>query len=479
MQTMGQSRSCGGAKWAGAAVAVLATGALSTVLVGCPGATLPTPKCAATQLPSDPLGGPSPRAGRASIRLEAKGFYIAALVRRIIDQLRPEDPNASSGVEMGAIRLTEEGTGAQRQNLVSLPFSAWLRGQDGSHVMLPGRTYKLQLQVLPHLLTRQNTPDLATRRAFLDCADDAPCETGLVVMFAFKALLGGGQRAANAPVDCTKPDYDLIDEQVLTRSLEATAALRPMGVALDGVMAVLRTRLALDVHAIGIDLGTDQHLVLGLLLDAGTPSTFDNIASALGHSDDVDWAVELDTALLAPAIRSKVLELARQRISGAVFSGSPSVAFESAGITLGLAGTAPAGVCGGVPFSASALALPAVCGYALGACANTPAHPIAVTVTPRDSGQAACLDVAKFLKSIADQVHAVTVALAGGTPASTSTPPTCTAITSPVQYAIGKHDVVYPLRLDTDEAFIVAGRSQLMDNLNPQRTPPPLSGCSW
>jgi len=451
----------------------------SIALVGCPNSTLPTPKCAATQLPGDPLGAASPRAGRASIRLEASAWYIAALVRRIIGELHPEDPNATSGVEIGAIRLSEEGTGAQRQNLVAVQFSAWLRGQDGSHVMLPGRTYKLQLQILPHLLTAQNTPDLATRRAFLDCAADAPCETGLVVVFAFKALLGGGQRPANEPVDCAKPSYDLIDEQVLTRSLEAAAALRPMGIALDSVMTTLRTRLALDVRATGVDLGTDQHLVLGLLLDAGTPSTFDSFATGLGHGNDVDWAIEIDPALLAPAIRRKAIELATQRISGVVLGGPPSVAFDDDGIALGLAGTVPVPVCGAVPFTASALALAGVCGHALGACANTAAHPITVTVTPRDGSQAACLDVAKFLKSIADQVHAVTVALAGGTPASTTTPPTCAAITSPVLYPIGAHDVIYPLRLDTDRMFAVAGRSQLMDNQHPERTPPQLTGCAW
>jgi hypothetical protein len=451
--------------------------ALATMTLGatCPQVQgPPPPRCPEAPIAADPLGEPSPRAGRSSARFEARGLYLAALVHGALAPRLADDPTAPIGVDQGTFRLLEATEAQQRINRVTMQFSVWARGQDGGHVDLPGRTYTLRLRLRPHLITRQNTPDADTRRLFLGCDPGAPCDAGLVVAFAFDGMLGGGQRGPAEVVDCHSSNYDLIDEGVLARTVKAVAELRPLGVSLDSVMELLATRLGLDAHLVGMDLGTDQHLVVGLLLDVGAPAPFDSFAASFSRGDDVDWALRIDTALLVPAIRGKVAEIAAAQGGGIRLTQPAAVQFVPEGVRAQIKATFAVPVCGDVPFSATTTMKPGVCGNVLGACADVPAP----VVSPSSSSQGTCVDLAKTGKSIVDGLDALGRWLAGGPTPPPAPSQACARIAGPLLFPVGG-DVVYPVRFDTDGVFSVLGRSQLMDNRHPGRTPPPLAGCAW
>src|SRR5262245_34827022 len=210
---------------------------------------LPTPQCPSISAAGDPLGPPTPQTGRASIRLAASQFWVAALVKKAIEDVPLQDPSGNFGAEVGRITLMEETSGGQTKNILAVAMSGWALGEGNKHVLLPGRTYSLRVQLLPHWITAANMPDATLRRSYLGCTPDEPCDTGVVVSFVYDSLKGGGTRGANAPVDCQAKDYDNIDEIALKAAIGAFSCgdparcLRPMGFSLDSVLDTLRTTL--------------------------------------------------------------------------------------------------------------------------------------------------------------------------------------------------------------------------------------------
>ena len=456
--------------------------------------SLPTPACPGLSARADPLGPPSARAGKSSLKLQVSGKYVTALLKKkLTDALvTPAQPAGDGGDLEGAdiqtVKLVEMADGLGRRNLVTIQFSAWLRGADGGHVYLPGRTYTLRVRLEPLLITPEAMGDAAQRRGYLQCDASESCNYGLVVVPVFDSVVGGGARAYNAPVDCKSSDYDFIDQNIMQLVLASfacntpDACVPPFGFPLDSVLASMGDKLGANLRPLGIDLGTDGDLVVGLLLSGFGSSPFDNFATGLARSPDVDWALQIDTTLLVPAIQAHaVAEAKKQQVT---IAPKPTVEFLREGIRITAAGSYRLPVCGDVAFTGTITASTGVCGNLPGGCVRIPNLPDAlrgpspvIVAAPRDDAQGACISGALALSDLRDAFASLGKALTGQRNSDPKVEETCFALGTQRAYRLGD-DFLYPSQLDTDEWFVLKGRSLKMDALN--RRPPATTGtCKW
>jgi hypothetical protein len=456
---------------------------LALLGTGCPPVVLPTPQCPAGPPAPPPAGPPTSRAGRKSLEIDLRSTYVRTLLGRTIATAAQPSPTATSGADVVGTSLVERTAGGQREDLVEVRFAVWLRGGDGGHVMLPERTYTLQLRLVPHLVTPATVPDPASRRALLQCGAGDACQNGVVVALELLALTGGGVRGPEEPVDCRTSRYDLIDEQVLGQAYAVVGQQAPIALRVDGVLDVLSALTAQPAHLVGLDWAADGDLQVALVVDQGTPATFAPGAPELLRFSNADWGASVDTALLAPLITSKVADLVREKATQVKLD-PPSVAFTADGLQVDVAGKVSVPVCGDVPFTASILGATQVCDGALWGCAP----PIAPQVHPASGAQSACVAVGTALVSAVTAIGSALSSAAawvaslgsgaGPRPAPAGAPgTTCFDAKDGLVLPLGNLDLLRAGGLSTDREFYLYGRSGVMDALNPARPILPGAPC--
>ncbi|MDX2249703.1 MAG: hypothetical protein SF052_23165 [Bacteroidia bacterium] len=412
--------------------------------------TLPGPASACPPAPADPgYGMPATPVSTSSLNIELSQGYLRERVRALMDA----PSTASSGVEIGTVRLSQE-TDAQGAplHLLNVVISPWLRGNGDSLVSLQ-RSYELKLQLVPYLITPVTEPDSARRRTLL--CPNGPCtnNSGLLLRFAFYELFS---RINQAPVVCGSANYDMIDGQVLTSVYKSMETAKPIVVQADGLLKMASDLAGTPVQVTGVALGSDLELKVGLRFDVGIPGVFDPQVS-LSHFPDADWGVSLDTSLLSMAVRRSAIAQATAtdpRLS----IGGVNITYTPFGFEVKAAGTI--NLCGGISFTASTLVKPQLCRKSDGRVVLQVCSGKAETSPQTNVLQVICYLGSQFLGSFS-----------GGWANAVIKTGNCPDMGT-VSFQAGPGDVLYGIKLDTDNIFYIAGRSTFMDG-RLSRTPAP------
>ncbi len=421
------------------------------------------------------FGQPAQHSGKASVEINFIPSYIVELVR---SRISAPDISAmkqgDSGMDIGRIRLEEKGTGATRVNLISISFSVWLKGQDGNKVFLPSRNYTLRLRFEPYLITPATIPDSTKRRAVLGCRDGDPdCgDSGVILALRFYELTGGGASGTNEPVDCKSSSYDYIDEKVLTEAYNISVQQEPIRIPAETITKLITDLVNAPVTFTEMDLGTDQYLKIGLVVDQGTPMNFDPTYSELVRHPGTHWGISIDRNLITPAIQRNID--AEIQANSANLESPPQVAYTRDGFVIDLTARKPWGLCGDVRFSVNARAKPAICRNSAG---NSSLRLCQVSSAPSplwaSFAQAACVGISEFFNGVINCFKGGISEACINCPCSPGTK--CSEFTE-LQFSMGS-DVLYATQIDTDDFFFIAGRSQFMDSRSTD-SPPSLPSCS-
>ncbi|MEZ4828968.1 MAG: hypothetical protein R3C61_22180 [Bacteroidia bacterium] len=399
------------------------------------------PGTACPPAPADPgYGTPAPPASRSSMNIELSQRYIREKVRTMMQS----PPSASSGVDIGTVRLSQE-TDAQGNplHLLNVVISPWLRGNGDSTVSLQ-RSYELKLRIVPYLITPVTEPDSNRRRSLLCPNGNCTADNGILIQFAFYELFG---RINQAPVFCGSAGYDMIDGQVLGSVYKSLESARPVVVQADGLLAMGAGLAGIPMGLTGVALGSDLELKVGLLFDVGTPAVFDPQVS-LSHFPDADWGVSLDTSLLSMAVRRSAIAQATSTDPRVSVSGV-RVGYTTAGFEVVASGQI--NLCGGISFTASTVVSPQLCRKSDG-----------TVVLQVCSGKADTNPKASFLQGICYLGSQFLSAFSGGWSTAVIKSGTCPDMGN-ISFQAGPGDVLYGTSLDTDQFFYIAGRSTFID----------------
>jgi hypothetical protein len=354
---------------------------------------LPTPTCAVPPVRPPLMAGgqplaPAPRAGHATVIVEASAAYLTAVLSAVAARtFVPSNcvPVTSTadlaalancvGADVTSVTLSEDTRNGERVNLIGIGFSAWFT--DGTKkTMLPDRTYTARLRMVPYLTAPSTVASPDERRALLGCAAGAACDTGVVAEAQFDALLGGPHAAANTPISCTTPGYDVVDDKVAFYVQQfAGSEMARRRIPLDAALAKLGDEISLALgpsHAVkltGIDVASDGTLDLAaaFAIDGTTytPGGFDASVSEMTRmAGDADLAVSLDSQLIKLATDAFVPRFGA--LGNGVHVDTLNVALQQDVNVPGFATVQVNGhynppVCNSFPFRGSALVRPKLC----------------------------------------------------------------------------------------------------------------------
>lgn len=353
----------------------------------------PRPKCPAIPRVQRDFGDPAKRSGAWHVEIDLRGLFVDKYVRALLDQSKESKPGDSPtptptpgpkfGQDYNRVWLEERGTGPDRMNLIAVNFSVWSEYPPGENrYYWPERTYTLWLRFVPYLITQDTVPDKDKRWAILGCKSELDCgkrewdsaTNGIVLALDFYQLTGGSGRGPNDPVDCRGYPYDrfynLFDEQVLTEALKIAATQKPIKLPVDRIVMLVDNLVVPKeendpptppvVRLAGLDLGTDQHLEIGLDFEVEpnssvsitNPTTFDSCCSELSRHSGMDWGLNIDKPLVRQFIQKTVEGKVKQKVSDAIINDDDvKVDFTSDGLTVDADFIVPLPVCGDVPVS--------------------------------------------------------------------------------------------------------------------------------
>ena len=395
------------------------------------------------------------RSADTSIDIELSQRYMRERIRAQIEGHPAGSPLPDSGVAVGDVRLSERGTDADKINLVSVTIRPWLRGgQNGDQMVDLNRTYSLRLRILPYLVNESTVPDETKRRALLRTT-----ESGAVLRFELFELFSF---INNAPVSCTSPNFDPIDSRVLAGVYETLGRQEPLVLPAEALTGMVNTMLGRQAKLVGMNIGSDLELKIGLLLDQGSPGKFDPQAS-LVRFPTADWGVSLDRTFVTAAITRKANEETAATDPAAGVN-SVSVDYRSSGLDVTVQGVLRK--CGDISWTSFVHVTPLV---------RKPVDARSVVFAPSTQRQendanilqGACIVFDQVLSSIANPLGKATAVISSGV---------CTApMWTPAEFNVGSDDAFYATAVDTDDIFYIAGRSTFIDNLVAAR--PPIPDC--
>jgi hypothetical protein len=398
------------------------------------------------------------RAQQTSIDIEFSQLYMQKRIRSSLEAPPQGNPNPDSGVFVGTVQLTEQGTGDQKVNLLTVQITPWQRSASGTPVSLQ-RSYRLKLKIVPYLITSSTVPDEQKRRALLQSTD-----TGAVLRFELVELY---ILVNQEPVSCSSSNYDLIDSKVLSGVYDSLAAQVPLVLPAKQVTSIADKLLNSSTKLVGINVGSDLRLKIGLQLDQGTPTTFDSSFAELSRFPSDDWGVRLDTAFVNAAIsRTTTAKVTAVDPSNSV--SSIAVQYNdhfNPSIDVTVMGTL--NKCGTVHWTSNVHVTPLIRKRADGK--SILVVPSTQTTT-NDAGliKGACVVLDKIIQSLVDPL--------GSSTAVISTGGVCAfPMAVPVEFDVSATDHFYATTVETDGIFYVAGRSTFMDQIVGQR--PPVPSC--
>ena len=335
---------------------------------------------------------PAPRSGASSVTIEGTAnTYSPPSCRSWPPPRFPYSACATNGgtqcegATLNGFTLSQVKLGTSAVNHDGVQITVFLFGTQGQPVPLPDRTYTVQVQLVPYLVTAATVPDAATRRTLLGCDPSATCE-GVIVDFNFDALLGGPHGVGATPLSCSTPGYDFIDDKLLStvEALTANPAQTRKALALDSILKQVGgatevsacapcappAEAAHTAHLVGLDVASDGDLAIALALSfdglSYTPAPFPSSSSVVRLASDADWGVGIDTGFALPLVTKQLVAKAQCK-GGVHIDGTPSLTLQqgvgqtTGGIILKLAGHYEPPVCNAVPFTLTATAQPQTC----------------------------------------------------------------------------------------------------------------------
>jgi hypothetical protein len=395
------------------------------------------------------------RAAQTSIDIELGQLYMRRRINAALEAPPPDKPTPDSGIFVDDVGLSESGSGPQKVNLLTLRITPWLRGGSGQPASLQ-RSYRVQLKIVPYLVTPSTVADAPKRHAMLGGAD-----SGAALRFELAELFSLVNQAA---VACSSPNYDIIDSNVLGSLYDSLSRQDPLVLPSGALTSMADSMLGSTTNLVGMNVGSDLDLKIGLTLDQGAPTTFD-AQTSLPHFPSADWGVRLDTAFVTAAITSTARSSAAALDPAASIS-SVNVAYNPAGIDVVAMGAL--NKCGTIHFASNVHVTPLVRRRADGKV---------IVVAPSSSTQSNDAGIGNGICIVFDQILQSFAHPMGRATATISTGGECAfPMGSPVEFDAGPNDHFYAIAVDTDAFFYIAGRSTFMDQLvspRPAVTPCP------
>lgn len=441
------------------------------LMAGCE--TLPTPACPPPPAMTMDLGPVATSSPTTSVTIALTRIYMR---EKIIAQLDTPLPARASSAQLaipegapGAIPTggvsvvgvtLREGVGASASDrLMSIRVTPWLRKDVVDPADASGQTYLLskatvprQFELLfrlkPHLITATTVADEGRRRNILACAaDDTTCE-GAVISFDFVALYDQGKAVACDGSASSVPP-DLVSGTVLKGVYAALATQAPLRLPTGGLVSMIASLTGTSPRLVGMSLGTDTDLKIGLLLDVGATFPFESFAAFRNLS--VDWAVVIDRTLIASQIDTTLATTGARSTPPVAFSLPANVVFDASGLEVSASGRAtttafacsvPVSVRVSIPFSA---------------CTNASGSKVLRMCPGRPTSTPTVTACAFF-----EQLFGI-FAQPQGMAVAAVTCPTCRCVDTPIAIEAGPGDMFYITSVDTSGVFEIAGRSTFAD----------------
>jgi hypothetical protein len=440
--------------------------AATTLAVGACEITVPKPQCPAA--PTNWTIGPesnrvvlnpadypvAPREPKTSIDIQLSNPYVIRLLKAKLEA--PPPAGAKGGVFVDSVSLKQQGSGASALSLVQVGITPWILGTNGEHARLTV-SYGLRLKVVPYLVTADKVPDQAKRRALLGNADQ-----GAVLRFELHEFVGRGE-----VITCSTPDFNLVDSQVLAGIYDSLGHEEPLRLPTASIQSIVDKMVGATTKLKGLNVGTDNGLKIGFLLDRGSPMTFDPYVSFF-HLPSNDWGILLDTSFTTAQVMARIKDEVAT-VDGAT-ADSVSISYDRGGSN----GTGSIGVtvngtvhkCGDVHFKSEVT--------------------VSLSVHRRSDGtvlfgpmvQKTTNDANIFCQALG-AIFGILTHPFGDSTAVINTGGACVSpMGNPIQFDVGPNDQFYATSIDTDGVFFIAGRSTFMDALFPNdATRPPVPVC--
>lgn len=399
------------------------------------------------------------------MNFEVSSEYISALVTSAV-----QTPNASSGIDVQKVTLSEQGTGNQAVNQITLQFLPWERNPQGQPAVIgsPSEPWQLALTITPYLITPATVPDPATRTEILGDNNNE----GVVLRFDFSNLNDPtGTQVTCSSATTTSSLSAYLDQTVIAGILTQLGSQSPFVVTTDQLTAIasqLTSSSTVDVN--GVNIGSDGTLKLGFAFDSlpscqgcQAEAPFDPtpfVTNTVYPGTDWDWNLDITQGFFTAAIQAQVTQQLTGAIPQATIT-SVTPTFSSSGIDLSIGGTANS-FCGSFDFTVTTTVTPQV-----GADPNGQSVLQLPQTKPNfDPGTGQGFKFACW---------AVEQAFFGGWSIATiHQGGNCSnAVGGPVELSTASGDVLYGTGVNTEYDFVVLGRSKLLDQMDGVRTTVP------
>jgi hypothetical protein len=401
---------------------------------------------APTPLDVDPRDYPvAPPELKTSVDIELGQLYMRRRIAFALEGSPPADAVPESGIFVNDVRLEEHEIGGERLHLLVVRITPWLRGEADKRVSLQ-RGYVLRLKIVPYLITPMTLPSEEKRRALLQTTD-----RGAVLRFELVELYS---LVNDEAVACSSRNYDRIDSGVLSGLYDSLAKQDPLVLPVAPLTGMVDGLVGASTNVVGMNLGSDRDLKIGLRFDRGAPGNFESHTS-LTRYQSVDWGVSLDTSFVTAAIaRAAAAEAVAQDPSARV-TPPVVVTYRKSGIYVDVEGVLKK--CGDIAWESRVHVTPLVRQRADGK---------SILVAPSTQTQTnsanlvsgSCFVFDQLLQSFGNPLGSATLTIRTGGECAFP-------MGDPIEFEAGAGDTFYATTVDTDEIFYVAGRSTFMDRL--------------
>jgi hypothetical protein len=390
---------------------------------------------------------PAPRSTNTSIDLEMGQLYLRRRITTALQATGIDNPSPDAGMFVRDLRLEERTSGSEKVNVLNLNVEPWVRGAQNQPVSLQ-RFYRVVLKITPYLLTPSTEPDAAKRRTLLGGAN-----SGLALRFELIELYN---LSFGRPVNCSRTDLDLFDAPFLDGLQQSLSSQVPLVIPTSTITDVAAKLTGSSPDVSGVNLGSDLDLKIGFALSGTAGRPFEPQTS-LSRFPGSDWAINIDTLLVASAIDSQV-RTAITSTNGLSVIGTPTIAFVPGGLNVDVS----------VRVSG--------CGYS-----TTGSVSVEVEMMVRRIGPDGPPPLTRYVIR-APQTTKPALGVFGTlcylvlNPMGSATltiGPGCFDVLSVVQFEASPGDWFYATSIDTDNVFYIAGRSSYMDMVRANEGLPP------
>jgi hypothetical protein len=392
-------------------------------------------QCSAPPVSAD-LGPVPAMAGQSSVDIELSNLYIIA---RVKDMLGTVPPGATSGAFVNSVALVDASSGGTTTPTIVIMLEPWLLGQSGQPASLQ-RFYRLTLKLTPHLITPQTVPDATKRQQLLCPTAQSGCDSSQGALLSFDLLdlynVSFSRRACDSP--------DVIDTRLVPEIYQNLANQSPLSLPTSAIGAVLSSAAGGAINLTDVNVAADGLLKIGLVYGVGSTHAFDRQTMQLSRYPGSDWVVNIDPSIMTAAVRNRMLSALQSMAPGSTLTTFSTTFTPGVILANGTAALSVPGICGTSATVTIAVRNPTQL------CKDVGSRSAIVSWTDMSSSTGNfCINLKTFWDNIG-------VGTAFG-------PPTVWPTLAIINFPAGANDTFYGTALDLDSAFVIAGRSTMMD----------------